>query len=118
MKSLASLCLCGKNGINSKYHLISIPFFREDVKFARLYWNMPKEIYTLDKLMPGEWGIVVSFNDEENGLKLMEMGCTPGQKIKMDSIAPLGDPVAVIVSGYKLSMRKDEAATINVECDK
>ena len=76
---------------------------------------MAKEILTLDKLKPGETGIVVSFNDEENTLKFMEMGCTPGQKIKMDSIAPLGDPVAVIVSGYKLSMRKTEAVLINVE---
>jgi ferrous iron transport protein A len=76
---------------------------------------MAKEIVTLDKLKPGEVGIVMSFNDEENALKFMEMGCTPGQKIKMDSIAPLGDPVAVIVSGYKLSMRKTEAALINVD---
>jgi ferrous iron transport protein A len=76
---------------------------------------MSKETITLDKLKPGESGIVLSFNDEENALKFMEMGCTPGQKIKMESIAPLGDPVAVIVSGYKLSMRKTEAALINVE---
>jgi ferrous iron transport protein A len=76
---------------------------------------MAKEIVTLDKLKPGEAGIVVSFNDEETSLKFMEMGCTPGEKIKMESIAPLGDPVAVIVSGYKLSMRKTEAALINVE---
>jgi ferrous iron transport protein A len=76
---------------------------------------MSKEILTLDKLKLGEAAIVVSFNDEENALKFMEMGCTPGQKIKMESIAPLGDPIAVIVSGYKLSMRKTEAALINVE---
>jgi ferrous iron transport protein A len=76
---------------------------------------MSKEVLTLDKLKLGEAAIVVSFNDEENALKFMEMGCTPGQKIKMESIAPLGDPIAVIVSGYKLSMRKTEAALINVE---
>jgi ferrous iron transport protein A len=76
---------------------------------------MSKEILTLDKLKLGEAAIVISFNDEENALKFMEMGCTPGQKIKMESIAPLGDPIAVIVSGYKLSMRKTEAALINVE---
>ncbi|HSY76219.1 MAG TPA: FeoA family protein [Bacteroidia bacterium] len=76
---------------------------------------MSKEVVTLDKLKLGEAAIVVSFNDEENALKFMEMGCTPGQKIKMESIAPLGDPIAVIVSGYKLSMRKTEAALINVE---
>ena len=73
------------------------------------------EICSLDKLKPGESGIVVSFNDEENALKFMEMGCTPGEKITMDSLAPLGDPIAVVVSGYKLSMRKTEAVLINVE---
>lgn len=73
------------------------------------------DICTLDKLKPGEAGIITSFNDEENALKFMEMGCTPGEKIIMDSVAPLGDPVAVIVSGYKLSMRKTEAVLINVE---
>ena len=73
------------------------------------------DICTLDKLKPGESGIITSFNDEETSLKFMEMGCTPGEKIIMDSVAPLGDPVAVIVSGYKLSMRKTEAVLINVE---
>lgn len=34
-------------------------------------------VCTLDKLKPGEWGYIVSFNDEENALKFMEMGCTP-----------------------------------------
>jgi ferrous iron transport protein A len=80
---------------------------------------MPVQICSLDKLLPGEKGLITSFNDEENALKFMEMGCTPGEKITMDSIAPLGDPIAVIVSGYKLSMRKSEAALINVErCQK
>jgi len=77
---------------------------------------MTAKICSLDKLKPGESGIIVSFNDEENALKFMEMGCTPGEKVKMDSVAPLGDPVAVLVSGYKLSLRKSEAKLINVEC--
>ncbi len=76
---------------------------------------MPNEIVTLDKLKPGESGSIVSFNDEEKALKFMEMGCTPGEIVLMDSYAPLGDPVAVIVSGYKLSLRKSEACLINIE---
>jgi len=42
------------------------------------------------------------------------MGCIPGEKIMVTRIAPLGDPIAIWVSGYQLSMRKDEAATIRV----
>lgn len=77
---------------------------------------MPASVVcTLDKLKPGESGYIVSFNDEENALKFMEMGCTPGEMVLMDSYAPLGDPLAIIVSGYKLSIRKSEASYINVE---
>jgi ferrous iron transport protein A len=76
---------------------------------------MAAEICSLDKLKPGESGIITSFNDEENALKFMEMGCTPGEKVKMDSFAPLGDPVAILVSGYKLSLRRTEARLINVQ---
>jgi len=76
---------------------------------------MPAAILTLDKLKPGESGCIVSFNDEENALKFMEMGCTPGEIVFMDSYAPLGDPLAIIVSGYKLSLRRSEAAFINIE---
>lgn len=72
-------------------------------------------ITTLDKLKPGERGVIVSLNEGEHALKFMEMGCTPGEEVILDSIAPLGDPLAVIVSGYKLSLRKSEAALINIE---
>jgi len=44
----------------------------------------------------------------------LEMGCTPGEVIEIDRIAPLGDPIAVLVSGYLLSLRKADAATIMV----
>ena len=43
------------------------------------------------------------------------MGCLPGEKIKLSNIAPLGDPIAIEVSGYLLSLRKQEAATIVVK---
>ncbi len=40
------------------------------------------------------------------------MGCVPGEQITMDSVAPLGDPIAIMVCGYKLSLRKNEASAI------
>jgi ferrous iron transport protein A len=45
-------------------------------------------------------------------VKLMEMGCLPGESITVSRIAPLGDPIAIQVSGYQLSLRKFEASTI------
>ena len=62
--------------------------------------------------MVGETGIVKEFTDLEMSVKLMEMGCLPGEAIKIERVAPLGDPIAINVSGYQLSLRKREAHTI------
>jgi ferrous iron transport protein A len=67
---------------------------------------------TLSELKQGAIGIVKEFTDLEMSVKLMEMGCLPGEPITVSRIAPLGDPIAVNVSGYQLSLRKFEASTI------
>jgi ferrous iron transport protein A len=67
---------------------------------------------TLSELVPGEIGIVKEFTDLEMSVKLMEMGCLPGEQVTISRIAPLGDPIAINVSGYQLSLRKFEASTI------
>lgn len=69
----------------------------------------------LGELKVGESATILSFSDLEMSLKFLEMGCIPGEIIRMERTAPLGDPIAISVSGYMLSMRKDEAATILVE---
>ena len=68
----------------------------------------------LSELKVGESAVIDSFTDQTMALKLLEMGCTPGEIVKLDRIAPLGDPIAISVSGYLLSLRKDEACTIMV----
>jgi ferrous iron transport protein A len=73
-----------------------------------------QEICLLSDLKRGQEALIDSFTDYELSLKLLEMGCIPGEKITVTRIAPLGDPIAIWVSGYQLSMRKDEAATIRV----
>jgi ferrous iron transport protein A len=67
---------------------------------------------TLSQLGVGETGVVKEFTDLEMSVKLMEMGCLPGEEIRVSRIAPLGDPIAIHVSGYQLSLRKFEASTI------
>ncbi|MGB4773612.1 MAG: FeoA family protein [Daejeonella sp.] len=67
---------------------------------------------TLSQLEPGQRGIIKGFTDLEMSVKLMEMGCLPGESIVVERFAPLGDPIAVTVSGYQLSLRKQEASTI------
>jgi len=60
----------------------------------------------------GERGVICCLNDPEMGLKLLEMGCIPGTEVKLNSRAPLGDPITIIVNDYTLSLRLDEAQTI------
>lgn len=60
----------------------------------------------------GETGTVKEFTDLEMSVKLMEMGCLPGEQVRVERIAPLGDPIAINVAGYQLSLRKREASTI------
>lgn len=69
---------------------------------------------TLAQLKPGESAQIISFTDDFLALKFIEMGCLPGEKILFEQVAPLGCPIAVQIGGYKLSMRKKEAATIIV----
>ncbi len=66
----------------------------------------------LSKLKIGQLGVVSSFTDEGVSTKLMEMGCLPGEVVKVINIAPLGDPIAISVAGYELSLRLEEAASV------
>ena len=70
----------------------------------------------LSELRVGQKAIIKEFHSEEIHLKLMEMGCLPGEKISITKIAPLGDPVSVVVAGYTLSLRLDEAEQICLSC--
>ncbi len=47
--------------------------------------------------------------------RLMDMGFTKGCKIFVRKVAPLGDPVEITIRGYELSVRKDDAANVEVE---
>jgi ferrous iron transport protein A len=47
--------------------------------------------------------------------RLLDMGVLPGEEVKMEKIAPLGDPLEITVKNYRLSLRKSEAAGIDVE---
>lgn len=69
----------------------------------------------LSELSAGSRAKVHSFDKNDVFLKLMEMGCVPGEIIKVEKIAPLGDPISIVVAGYNLSLRLDEAENIFVE---
>ena len=69
----------------------------------------------LSEIKAGKSVIVKSFSKDEIFIKLMEMGCVPGELIVVDQIAPLGDPISIFVAGYHLSLRINEAENILVE---
>jgi ferrous iron transport protein A len=69
----------------------------------------------LTELEPGQEGIIQKFNNDDLLLKLMEMGCLPGERIVLDQVAPMGGPISVTISGYSLSLRRTEAENILVE---
>ena len=70
--------------------------------------------FRLSELKKGQRAVIESFTDYDLSLKLLEMGCIPGESVEVSRIAPLGDPIAISVSGYQLSLRKAEAATVCV----
>lgn len=70
---------------------------------------------TIADLKIGEKGFIKNFYDTDLSIKLLEMGCLPGEQITIDFIAPLGDPIGIEVNGYCLALRKEEAATVEIE---
>ena len=69
----------------------------------------------LSEVGVGKTVTIKSFEKDEIFLKLMEMGCVPGETVLVDKIAPLGDPISILVAGYHLSLRLNEAENIWVE---
>ena len=68
----------------------------------------------LSELKAGQKAIIKEFENQEIHLKLMEMGCLPGEQIIVEQKALRGDPVSITISGYTLSLRRSEADYIIV----
>lgn len=70
----------------------------------------------LSELQVGEQGRVIRVT-AKGGVRrrILEMGVAPGTEIGVKGVAPLGDPIELLVRGYNLSLRKEEAAGIFVE---
>ncbi|MGB9807102.1 MAG: FeoA family protein [Thermosulfidibacteraceae bacterium] len=70
----------------------------------------------LSELKVGQKARVLSINIK-GALKrrLMDMGVLDGEPIIVEKVAPLGDPIDIVVKNYHLSLRKSEAEEIEVE---
>ncbi len=71
---------------------------------------------TLNKVKIGETVKIAKLNGE-GAIKrrIMDMGLTKGTEVTIRKVAPLGDPIELNVRGYELSLRKADAALIDVE---
>lgn len=68
---------------------------------------------TLAELEPGQCGTILRLlGDSKSHLRLLEMGLTPGTHVKVLRTAAFGGPLEVLVRGYQLSLRRDEAALL------
>lgn len=70
----------------------------------------------LSQLKVGEKGTVVAVNGEGAiRRRLFDMGITPGTEIYLRKTAPFGDPIEVSLRGYELTLRKTEAAQVEIK---
>ena len=73
---------------------------------------------TLAEMSVGQCGQVTRIEGtDEISLRILEMGLTPGVRLQVLGAAPLGDPIEIDVRGYRLSLRKSEAARVMVTAE-
>lgn len=73
-------------------------------------------IKTLNDLCPGEVAVVAKVTG--NGMvkrRIIDMGLVAGTEVLLQKLAPLGDPMEIKIKGFNLSLRKTEAAMIEVQ---
>ena len=70
----------------------------------------------LDEAAVGAGGRVTEITgDDDIAVRILEMGLVPGTEIRVLGTAPFGDPIELDVRGYRLSLRRKEAARVLIE---
>lgn len=70
---------------------------------------------TLDMLKPGQSAVILTVGgDGPLRCRLLDMGLTPRARVRLQKIAPMGDPIEIQVRGYELTLRVDDARKIEV----
>ncbi len=69
---------------------------------------------TIANLKKGERAFITNFDVEAIPLKLLEMGCLPGNIVELLQIAPFGDPLYLNINGSHLAIRTETAREIEV----
>jgi ferrous iron transport protein A len=72
-------------------------------------------ITTFAHLKRGQKGIIKEFADDILPIKLLELGCLPGNEVEMVQVAPLNDPIYINVNGSHIAIRREVALQIELE---
>ena len=73
---------------------------------------------TLNEVKPGHGGVIASVGGEGAlRRRLLDMGLTPNTRVEVRKVAPMGDPIELVLRGYVLTLRGDDAAKIVVETE-
>ncbi|NND64215.1 MAG: ferrous iron transport protein A [Flavobacteriaceae bacterium] len=72
-------------------------------------------MFTIAHLKKGDRAIIKEFSIDLVPLKLLEMGCLPGNEVELVQMAPFHDPLYLNINGSHLAIRKETAAHIEVE---
>lgn len=77
--------------------------------------NLNKVKKSLDLLKKRDKGVIAEYDMQSVPLKLLEMGCLPGNEVELLEIAPLGDPIYLCMNDTYLSIRKELAKEIVID---
>jgi len=72
-------------------------------------------VATVADLEHGQKGIIKEFSDTILPIKLMELGCLPGNSVELVQIAPLKDPIYINVNGSHIAIRRSLAKQIELD---
>lgn len=70
---------------------------------------------TIAHLRRGQKGIIKEFANGIIPIKLLELGCLPGNEVELVQVAPLRDPIYIIVNGTHIAIRRSMAKLIELE---
>ena len=70
---------------------------------------------TIAQLRRGQKGIIKEFANGTIPIKLLELGCLPGNEVELVQIAPLKDPIYINVNGTHIAIRRSMAKLIELE---
>ena len=72
---------------------------------------------TLAELKRGQQAIITDVSSHYIPLKLLEMGCLPGNSVELVQVAPFADPMYLNINGTHVAIRKETAMHVKIEVD-